>query len=170
MLSALRSSSPSGRRVLNRVQRMDHRAPILAASRVPKLVPVTFHLANSNSMSSEASAPLKEVERRPIRRIMAANRGEIALRIFRACHELEISTVGIFSKEDAGQMHRLKADMSFPLDTTKGPIEAYLDVNNIVNIAKVCKTLEFTILFLTYLLNLLEKQSGCHSSWVRLLV
>lgn len=65
--------------------------------------------------------------------------GEIALRIFRACSELGITTVGIFSKEDAGQMHRLKADMSFPLDPKKGPIEAYLDVNYIVHTAKMHK-------------------------------
>lgn len=48
-----------------------------------------------------------------ITKILVANRGEIAIRIFRACTELEISTVGIYSTEDSGSFHRYKADESY---------------------------------------------------------
>ena len=69
-------------------------------------------------------------------RVLVANRGEIAIRIFRALAELDIRTVGVFSKEDKYSLFRSKADESYMLDPTKGPIEAYLDIENIIRIAK----------------------------------
>jgi len=103
---------------------------LTAARPALALFPQSQHRAYSSA---------EPVQIKPIKRIMVANRGEIAIRIYRACTELGIDSVGIFSKEDANQLHRLKADMSFPLDKNKGPIEAYLDVNYIVNVAKVRK-------------------------------
>ena len=67
---------------------------------------------------------------------MAANRGEIAIRIFRAANELGLRTVSIFAEEDRFSIHRFKADEAYPLDTSKGPVGAYLDVEGIVALAK----------------------------------
>ena len=72
----------------------------------------------------------------PFKKVMAANRGEIALRIMRASQELGIPTVAIYSKEDRFGLHRTKADQSFMLDSSKSPIAQYLDIKNIVRIAK----------------------------------
>ena len=69
---------------------------------------------------------------RPIRKIMAANRGEIAIRIFRAATEMNIKTVAIYSKEDFGSLHRYKADESFLVGKGKSPIAAYLSAEEIV--------------------------------------
>jgi pyruvate carboxylase len=69
-------------------------------------------------------------------KLMAANRGEIAIRIFRAANELGLRTVSIFAQEDRFSIHRFKADEAYPLDTAKGPVGAYLDVEGIVALAK----------------------------------
>ncbi|MEI6177331.1 MAG: pyruvate carboxylase [Verrucomicrobiota bacterium] len=69
-------------------------------------------------------------------KLMAANRGEIAIRIFRAANELGLRTVSIFAEEDRFSIHRFKADEAYPLDTSKGPVGAYLDVEGIVALAK----------------------------------
>ncbi|ELT89632.1 hypothetical protein CAPTEDRAFT_198057 [Capitella teleta] len=50
---------------------------------------------------------------KPIKKLLVANRGEIAIRVFRACHEMGIKTVAIYSEQDQQQMHRLKADESY---------------------------------------------------------
>lgn len=68
-------------------------------------------------------------------KIMAANRGEIAIRIFRACIELGIKTVAIFSEEDRISLHRYKADESYLVGKGKGPIEAYLGIDEIIQLA-----------------------------------
>ncbi|MFD1205881.1 pyruvate carboxylase [Sporosarcina contaminans] len=73
-----------------------------------------------------------------IKKILVANRGEIAIRIFRACTELEIPTVGIYSAEDRGSFHRYKADESYLVGEGKKPIDAYLDMEGIIAIAKRC--------------------------------
>lgn len=67
---------------------------------------------------------------------MAANRGEIAIRIFRAATELGLRTVSIFAEEDRFSIHRFKADEAYQLDSSKGPVGAYLDVEGIVALAK----------------------------------
>ena len=71
---------------------------------------------------------------------MAANRGEIAIRIFRAATELNIRTVAIYSKEDFGSLHRYKADESFLIGSDKNPVAAYLSAKEIVDLAvkQVC--------------------------------
>ena len=67
---------------------------------------------------------------------MAANRGEIAVRIMRAAKELNMQTAGIYAFEDRYCLHRQKADEAFMLDTHKSPVASYLDIPTIVNIAK----------------------------------
>ncbi|MDO4680621.1 MAG: pyruvate carboxylase [Aerococcus sp.] len=69
-------------------------------------------------------------------KILVANRGEIAIRIFRACYELGIETVAIFAKEDQNSVHRFKADESYLVGKGKKPVEAYLDIEDIIRIAK----------------------------------
>src|SRR5208282_6077799 len=75
-------------------------------------------------------------DQRPIQKLLAANRGEIAIRIFRAANELGLRTVGIYSKEDRLSLHRFKADEAYLVGEGKGPVEAYLDIQGIVRTAK----------------------------------
>jgi len=70
------------------------------------------------------------------KKVLVANRGEIAIRVFRALNELGITTVAVFSKEDKYALFRTKADEAYELDPDKGPIDAYLDVKRIIRIAK----------------------------------
>src|ERR671928_1030942 len=73
---------------------------------------------------------------RKFERVLVANRSEIAIRVFRACTELGVRTLGIFSKEDRSALHRYKADESYALDERLEPIKAYLDIPGIIAIAK----------------------------------
>ncbi len=70
------------------------------------------------------------------KKVMAANRGEIAIRIFRACTELGISTVAIYSDEDKVSLHRYKADEAYQVGKGKGAIDAYLGIDEIVELAR----------------------------------
>ena len=71
-----------------------------------------------------------------INKVLVANRGEIAIRVFRACTELNIRTVAIYSKEDSGSLHRNKADEAYLVGEGKKPIDAYLDIEGIIEVAK----------------------------------
>ena len=79
---------------------------------------------------------MKSKEIKKFKKILVANRGEIAIRIFRACTELGIGTVAVFSKEDKYAMFRTKADEAYLLNPEKGPVDAYLDIDTIIRIAK----------------------------------
>ncbi|XP_042368107.1 pyruvate carboxylase, mitochondrial isoform X1 [Plectropomus leopardus] len=80
------------------------------------------------------SAPKSEY--RPIKKVMVANRGEIAIRVFRACTELGIRTVAVYSEQDTGQMHRQKADEAYLIGKGLPPVAAYLDIPDIIKVAK----------------------------------
>jgi pyruvate carboxylase len=69
-------------------------------------------------------------------KILVANRGEISIRIFRACSELRINTLAIYSEEDSLSLHRNKADEAYLIGKNKGPVEAYLDIDGIIELAK----------------------------------
>ncbi|MGO2100032.1 MAG: pyruvate carboxylase [Vagococcus salmoninarum] len=71
-----------------------------------------------------------------MKKVLVANRGEIAIRVFRACTELNIRTVGIYALEDESSMHRFKADEAYLVGSGKKPIDAYLDIEDIIRIAK----------------------------------
>ncbi|WP_394232652.1 pyruvate carboxylase [Niallia oryzisoli] len=73
---------------------------------------------------------------RRINKVLVANRGEIAIRVFRACTELNIRTVAIYSNEDTNSLHRYKADEAYLVGEGKKPIDAYLDIEGIIEIAK----------------------------------
>ncbi|PRS64351.1 pyruvate carboxylase [Bacillus pumilus] len=76
------------------------------------------------------------MSQRTIQKVLVANRGEIAIRVFRACTELNLRTVAIYSKEDSGSYHRYKADEAYLVGEGKKPIDAYLDIEGIIEIAK----------------------------------
>src|SRR5437773_267444 len=73
---------------------------------------------------------------KPIRKLLAANRSEIAIRIFRAANELGLRTIAIYSQEDRLALHRFKADEGYQVGAGKGPVEAYLDIAGIIALAK----------------------------------
>lgn len=76
---------------------------------------------------------------RPFQKLLCANRGEIAIRVFRACTELHIRTVAVFSDEDATNQHRYKADESYLIGRGKGPVAAYLGGDEIIAVARRAK-------------------------------
>src|SRR6266852_4348662 len=71
----------------------------------------------------------------PMKKVLALNRGEIAIRILRAANELKLRTVAVFSDEDRLSLHRFKADEAYLIGEGKGPVQAYLDVEGIVALA-----------------------------------
>ncbi|NVN93201.1 MAG: pyruvate carboxylase [Desulfuromonadales bacterium] len=75
------------------------------------------------------------MQKRKFSKIMAANRGEIAIRIFRACAELGIRMVAIYSEEDKLSLHRYKADEAYLIGKGKSPVEAYLGIDEIIALA-----------------------------------
>src|SRR5262249_28106393 len=70
------------------------------------------------------------------RSLLVANRGEIAIRVFRACAELGIRTLGIYSQEDKTALHRYKADETYLVGKGRAPLQAYLDVDEILTVAR----------------------------------
>lgn len=77
------------------------------------------------------SSQLKKVNK-----LLVANRGEIAIRVFRACTEMDIRTVAIYSEQDMQHMHRLKADESYLIGKGLPPVQAYLNIPEIIQIAR----------------------------------
>jgi pyruvate carboxylase len=71
-----------------------------------------------------------------IRSLLVANRGEIAIRVMRAATELGLRTVAIYSQEDRFSLHRTKADEAYLVGAGSGPVEAYLDIGDILRIAR----------------------------------
>src|SRR5215471_11823822 len=72
----------------------------------------------------------------PIRKLLVANRSEIAIRVFRTAFELGIRTVAVYSYEDRFALHRFKADEAYRVGKPGEPIRAYLDVDGIVQLAR----------------------------------
>lgn len=71
-----------------------------------------------------------------IKKLLVANRGEIAIRIFRACTEMGIKTVAIYTYEDRYSLHRYKADEAYQIGEDDQPLKPYLSIDDIINIAK----------------------------------
>src|SRR5215213_2795139 len=70
------------------------------------------------------------------RKVLVANRGEIAIRAFRAAYEMGIATVAVYPYEDRNSLHRLKADESYQIGETGHPVRAYLSVDEIIRVAR----------------------------------
>lgn len=77
---------------------------------------------------------MKEIKK--FKRVLVANRGEIAIRIFRACNELGIRTVAIYSEEDKNAQFRVNADEAYQIGKGKTPVGAYLGIDEIISLAK----------------------------------
>ncbi|WP_041796066.1 pyruvate carboxylase [Pararhodospirillum photometricum] len=73
---------------------------------------------------------------RKIRKILVANRGEIAIRVFRAANELGIRTVALYTEEDKLSLHRFKADESYLIGMGMGPVRAYLSIEEVLRVAR----------------------------------
>src|SRR3954463_2045152 len=73
---------------------------------------------------------------RPIRKLLVANRSEIAIRVFRTANELGIRTVAVYSHEDRFALHRFKADEAYPSGNPGEPLRTYLDIPGLVALAK----------------------------------
>src|SRR5476651_1737412 len=73
---------------------------------------------------------------RPIRKLLVANRSEIAIRVFRSAHELGIRTVAIYAHEDRFALHRFKADEAYRVGTPGEPLRSYLDIGAIITLAR----------------------------------
>ena len=71
-----------------------------------------------------------------ISKVLVANRGEIAIRAFRAAYELGVGTVAVYPYEDRNSLHRLKADESYQIGEIGHPVRAYLSVDEIVDTAR----------------------------------
>jgi len=69
-------------------------------------------------------------------KVLAANRGEIAIRIFRACYDLELHTVAMYSNEDINSLFRTKADEAYLIGENQSPLGAYLDIPGIIDLAR----------------------------------
>ena len=70
------------------------------------------------------------------KKVLVANRGEIAMRVFRACHDLDLQTIAIYSNEDTYSMFRTAADESYLIGENLSPLGAYLDIPRIIELAK----------------------------------
>jgi pyruvate carboxylase len=97
--------------------------------------------ASSTSRSSAANRASPSDSRgpgeiRPIKKLMAANRSEIAVRVFRAGTELNLRTVAVYAQEDRLCIHRYKADEAYLIGHGKGPVAAYLDIESIIGVAR----------------------------------
>src|SRR5690349_20001426 len=84
---------------------------------------------------------------KPIKKLLVANRSEIAIRVFRASHELGIRTVAIYSHEDRYALHRFKADEAYQIGKPGEPLRSYLDIDAVI---AVCRDLGFDGLHLSY--------------------
>ena len=73
---------------------------------------------------------------REFNKVLVANRGEIAIRIFRACYDLQLRTVAIYSEEDTNGLFRTRADEAYLIGKNKSPLGAYLDIPDIIALAK----------------------------------
>lgn len=70
-----------------------------------------------------------------IKKVLVANRGEIAIRIFRACTEINVKTVGVYTFEDRYSLHRYKADESYQIGEDNAPLKPYLNIDEIIRVA-----------------------------------
>src|ERR1700742_2198827 len=83
--------------------------------------------------------------RPPFRRLLVANRSEIAIRVFRAATELGISTIAVYAEEDKLSLHRFKADEAYQIgkgrgsEKALGPVEAYLSIEEVIRVARDAK-------------------------------
>ena len=79
---------------------------------------------------------MRQVTERIFNKVLVANRGEIAIRVFRACYDLGLHTVAMYSHEDINSLFRTRADEAYLIGENKSPLGAYLDIPAIIDLAK----------------------------------
>ena len=79
---------------------------------------------------------MNQVTERIFNKVLVANRGEIAIRVFRACYDLGLHTVAMYSHEDINSLFRTRADEAYLIGHNKSPLGAYLDIPAIIDLAK----------------------------------
>jgi len=100
-------------------------------------VPYKRRCMTRTSLSTTDSPPVETTDHpRQFRKLLVANRSEIALRVFRAATELGLRTVAIYAQEDRLSVHRFKADEAYLVGVGKGPVGAYLDIEGIIALAR----------------------------------
>ena len=83
------------------------------------------------------------MELKNFEKVLAANRGEIAIRIIRACKDLNIHTVAMYSEEDTYSLFRTHADEAYLIGEKRGPVGAYLAIDDINTMSKVPQNSSF---------------------------
>lgn len=121
---AQKASTPRGGR--SRTRKITQRTPRTKGASTSQTIQEVA-LAAAPTFNADASRPKK---------LLVANRSEIAIRIMRAANELGLRTVAIYAQEDRFSMHRFKADEAYVVGEGKGPVGAYLDIEGIVALAK----------------------------------
>lgn len=105
-----------------------------------------------------SSSQSKSISKRKINKLLIANRGEIAVRIARAGTEAGIRTVAVYSEQDAKQIHRQKADEAYLIGKGMPPVAAYLNIQEIIRIAKVNSKknsqISFQIIYVIFIISL----------------
>src|SRR5690348_17444112 len=96
---------------------------------------MTLSKARLTTATPEPAKPAAAAPSAP-KKLLVANRSEIAIRVFRAATELGLHTVAIYAQEDRLSVHRFKADEAYLVGKGKGPVAAYLDIPGIVTLAK----------------------------------
>jgi pyruvate carboxylase len=94
------------------------------------------HVPRPSPVDPAVDLKVKAASSQRIRSILVANRGEIAIRVMRAANELGVRTVAIYSQEDRFSLHRTKADEAYLVGRDRKPVEAYLDIADILRIAR----------------------------------
>src|SRR5688572_7302889 len=98
--------------------------------------PINTRTNMRRAVRTEAPQAVKIPATQQFKKLLAANRSEIAIRIFRAATELGLRTVAVYAQEDRLSIHRFKADEAYLVGEGKGPVGAYLDIDSIVTLAK----------------------------------
>jgi hypothetical protein len=105
----------------------------------PPLMRHSFQLrARRVPLRHSASAKWRAALMPEFKKILVANRGEIAIRVMRAANELGKRTVAIYAEEDKLSLHRFKADEAYKIGEGLGPVAAYLSIAEIMRVAKMC--------------------------------
>jgi pyruvate carboxylase len=94
-----------------------------------------FHATLDERFTGGPAAARLSTDLPNMKKLLALNRGEIAIRILRAANELKLRTVAVYSEQDRLSLHRFKADEAYLIGEGMGPVQAYLDVEGIVTLA-----------------------------------
>src|SRR5215211_4746602 len=137
--SPRRDVLPNGRHHGNECTRIPGAAECGGGRRIVDGPPPLYgrqQLARSRGGGAHRGVVADDANMNRFKRLLVANRSEIAIRVFRAATELGIRTIAIYAEEDKLSLHRFKADEAYQVGAGKGPIEAYLSIDEVIRVAK----------------------------------